>query len=277
MKNKHPDRHLPKKRQSKATESGRKTKQKRPEKKEKGQYTPPSKSEQSRRSVYPHTPRGEGKEEATPPRCEPRMQTKRPNLQGKHSRGEKQTRDRCKQQNAVKATSKHHKNQIPREKRRANQRAREKRQVKRYLGARTTAPKKSQQPGYPPPRGGPPKGLTIHVQGSGPLKGFTNHRKLRELAETLVHPRLKTERGNSPSPTTHSCRKEKLRAKNQGPKAKVQEEPGLPLPKKKAKEKKVKETEKVKEVKIIKEFKKYISQVISKRIIIIFYHFIQIS
>ena len=51
----------------------------------------------------------------------------------------------------------------------------------------------------------------------------------------------------------------------------------MPLPKKKAKEKKVKETEKVKEVKIIKEFKKYISQVISKRIIIIFYHFIQIS
>ena len=97
--------------------------------------------------------------------------------------------------------------------------------MKRDLGARTTAPKKSQQPGYPPPRGGPPKGLTIHVQGSGPLKGFTNHRKLRELAETLVHPRLKTERGNSPSPTTHSCRKEKLRAKNQGPKAKVQEEP----------------------------------------------------
>ena len=53
MKNKHPDRHLPKKKkQSKATESGRKTKQKRPEKKEKGQYTPPSKSEQSRRSVF---------------------------------------------------------------------------------------------------------------------------------------------------------------------------------------------------------------------------------
>ena len=117
-------------------------------------------------------------------------------------------------------------NQIPRKKRQANKRVREKRQVKRDLGARTTAPKQSQQPGNPPPRGGPREGLTIHAQRSGPFKGFNNHRKLREKEDTLIHPRLKTERGNSPSPTTNSCRRDTAgKQKNLPPKQKVQVEP----------------------------------------------------
>ena len=116
-------------------------------------------------------------------------------------------------------------NQIPRKKRQANKRVREK-QAKRDLGARTTAPKQSQQPGNPPPRGGPREGLTIHAQRSGPFKGFNNHRKLREKEDTLIHPRLKTERGNSPSPTTNSCRRDTAgKQKNLPPKQKVQVEP----------------------------------------------------
>ena len=76
--------------------------------------------------------------------------------------------------------------QKPREKRRANSTP-ERKQVKRDSGARTTAPKQSQQPGNPRP-------------GRWPKLGNAIHRKLREMAETLIHPRLKTEWGNSPCP-----------------------------------------------------------------------------
>ena len=81
--------------------------------------------------------------------------------------------------------------QIPRQKRLANQHSREKMQAKRDLGARTKAPKQSQQPGKPYPER---KSKTEHL----------NHRKLWEMAATLIHPRLKTEWGNSPCPKTHS-------------------------------------------------------------------------
>ena len=84
-------------------------------------------------------------------------------------------------------------NQKPREKRRANQHAREKMKVKRDLGARTTTPKQSQQPRNARPE-------------RRPQTGNRQPQKTVEKAKTLIHPRLKTEWGKSPCPTTHSCR-----------------------------------------------------------------------
>ena len=105
------------------------------------------------------------------------------------------------------ATSKHHK--ITRfQGRRGEQTARQReKQAKRDSGARTTALKQSQQPRKPRPRRWPKSGNAIH-------------RKLREKAETLVRPRLKTEQGISPCPMTHSCRKDtegKNRANKRAP------------------------------------------------------------
>ena len=139
-----------------------------------------------------HTKRGAGPNQGNqprrePPRREPRKWTKKPTRQ-ENARGKNHTRDRYKQgQNATKATSKHLK--ISRNQgRRGEQTAhpREK-QAKRDSGARTTALKQSQQPGNPRP-------------GRWPKMGNATHRKLRETAETLIHPRLKTEWGNSPCP-----------------------------------------------------------------------------
>ena len=66
-------------------------------------------------------------------------------------------------------------------------------QVKRDLGARTNHQSRVNSP-------------EIHIQGGGPKREMPTTENCGK-AETLIHPRLKTEWGKTPCPTIHSCRK----------------------------------------------------------------------